>query len=96
MRSPMKRHIKFLTNSHVVAPPSSAKDEDVDTYHRFDLAYKASDDNPGRTWVQFFAEKDVTATILAGEAAIRNNEEELRLKTIEGKFYRNVLSRHLI
>ena len=95
MRSPMKRHIGFLTDSHVVAPHSSAKDEDVDTYHRFGLAYKASDDNPGRTWVQYFAEKDVTATILAGEAAIRHNEEELRLKTIEGKFYRNVLSRHL-
>ncbi|KAL8701645.1 MAG: hypothetical protein Q9201_004802 [Fulgogasparrea decipioides] len=62
MRSPNKAHKGFLTNSHVVAPPTGTPETAVRAYNVFGLPYRAKDTDPARTWIQFFAVKDVEAT----------------------------------
>ncbi|KAL8736940.1 MAG: hypothetical protein Q9181_002166 [Wetmoreana brouardii] len=62
MRSPNKDHKGFLTNSHVVAPPTGTPKTAVRAYNVFGLPYRAKDTDPGRTWIQYFAVKDVEAS----------------------------------
>ncbi|KAL9601262.1 MAG: hypothetical protein Q9219_002667 [cf. Caloplaca sp. 3 TL-2023] len=70
MRSPTKVHKGFLTNSHVVAPPSSASEAEIREYDFFGLPYNSSPNNAGRTWIQYFAKKDCDATSSHGRMEV--------------------------
>ena len=72
MESSTKTHIGFLTNSHVVAPPRTAPEKVRTEYDFQGLQYKAPPGHPGRTWVQYFAVKDVEATIAEAIATIES------------------------
>ena len=74
LKSPKKIHKGFLASSHAVAPASSAPSTAILEYDLLGLAYTASDNAAGRTWIHYFAQKDVDAT--------RTNAEE-RLQTLK-------------
>ena len=71
MRSPTKQHNGFLTNSHVVAPPSTSPIGAIQEFVALGLPYTAPEKNHGRTWLQYFAEKDVEATVVHGTEVIK-------------------------
>ena len=71
MKSPTKTHKGFLTNSHVVAPASSSSPRAILEYDVFGLAYTASTGNAGRTYIQYFAQKDVDTTKTKGQELIK-------------------------
>lgn len=56
-------HVGLITNSHVVAPPKSARERDRTEYDSWGLDYSARPDNVGRTAVHYFAVKDINATM---------------------------------
>ena len=87
MRSPTKQHTGFLTNSHVVAPPSTSSIGAIQDFDALGLPYGAASNNHGRTWLQYFAEKDVEATVADGTETIKELKADINDKEAQEKTY---------
>ena len=85
MVSPTRNHTGFLTNSHVVAPPSSSSEISTIEFDGLGLPYNAAANNPGRTWLAFFAGKDIDATQAHGEEALKGMDALITSKESEEK-----------
>lgn len=81
-----RTHVGLITNSHVVAPPESARETDRKEYDTWGLDYNARSDNVSRTAIHYFAVKDVNATMsdieepinLAGKGLLEYTREDTR------------------
>lgn len=87
MKSPTKNHTGFLTNSHVVAPGSSAPSGAINDFDILGLPYSAAANNHGRTWLGYFAGKDVDATWAHGTERVERLEAQITSKESEEKTY---------
>lgn len=77
MRSPTSSHTGFLTNSHVVAPPSSSPSGAILEFDLLGLSYRAMANNHGRTRLGYFAGKDIDATLAHGARRIKQLEARI-------------------
>ena len=73
MVAPSRTHIGFLTNSHVVAPPTNAPSSERSHYNIMGLPYHGS--GGAGTRIHYFAANDVKATKKAGKKAIQVAED---------------------
>ena len=78
-----RMHTGFLTNSHVVQPPSSAPDVVQREYNYYGCQYASSINHPTRSTVRYFAEKDVQATRDAVKKSFREVTQTIARKEQE-------------
>ena len=72
-----KRHLGFLTNSHVVQPSDTAPELVQKEYHSYGCQYSYPDNHPSRSEVRYFAGSDVKATLADVETRLRGNAKFL-------------------
>ncbi|KAL8735420.1 MAG: hypothetical protein Q9166_000966 [cf. Caloplaca sp. 2 TL-2023] len=77
MKGPTRNHTGFLTNSHVVVPPSTANASAISQYNWYGLPYGSKDNPAARTEVQYFAVKDCVASINDGQRQIESLQSQL-------------------
>ncbi|MCJ1347409.1 hypothetical protein MMC31_005634 [Peltigera leucophlebia] len=72
------KHRGILTNAHVVEPPSSVKSYTRTQADREGTRYQDPATELTKTNVQYFAQKDIEATISSVQAKMSSDQEEIR------------------